>query len=421
MAELKLHYVIWRDGRPRFQPSGRERSLGFKGEDLRHADGRWFSFEEARAWSAGRYAEIAQARSAGRRRPVPAGNLSRKGGTVSDLLDDWLAALDAETNPATRLAPDTLHSYRAFAVALRWKPETLAARKGRRDRERLAARTGAKPPSRTREEFADTPVAAIDKIALKDFHGYLVRTRGAHAARGSIAAFSAAYTWGGLDRRWRLGPNPRFELSLPQPKGRIVIYSDAELRALDTAATALGRPSIGDALWLGVFTSQRQRDRLLLKDEGLVDGRRMFRQSKTGRLVAMPETPMLAARLEAARARVAALKLRLGTRPDTVVVDEATGLPYVQSSYRHEFSRVRAAAAAAMPSLAGKRDQDLRDTAVTWLARSGCTMAEICAITGHSSQSVQVIIEHYLGSTRELADQAIAKLTAWMAREGIAV
>src|SRR4051812_23924698 len=105
MAELKLHYVIWRDGRPRFQPSGRERSLGFKGEDLRHADGRWFSFEEARAWSVGRYAKIAQARSAGRRRPVPAGNLSRKGGTVSDLLDDWLAALDAETNPATRLAP----------------------------------------------------------------------------------------------------------------------------------------------------------------------------------------------------------------------------------------------------------------------------------------------------------------------------
>jgi hypothetical protein len=73
------------------------------------------------------------------------------------------------------------------------------------------------------------------------------------------------------------------------------------------------------------------------------------------------------------------------------------------------------------PSLAGKRDQDLRDIAVTWLARAGCTMAEICAITGHSARSVQTIIEHYLGAGRELADQAIDKLVAWMQREGIAV
>ncbi len=48
-------------------------------------------------------------------------------------------------------------------------------------------------------------------------------------------------------------------------------------------------------------------------------------------------------------------------------------------------------------------------------------MAEICAISGHSARSVQTIIEHYLGAARELADAGIDKLTAWMAREGIAV
>jgi hypothetical protein len=68
-----------------------------------------------------------------------------------------------------------------------------------------------------------------------------------------------------------------------------------------------------------------------------------------------------------------------------------------------------------------KRDQDLRDTSVTWLARAGCTMPEICAITGHSAKSVQTIIDHYLGAAAELADAGIDKLVAWMQREGIAV
>ena len=49
------------------------------------------------------------------------------------------------------------------------------------------------------------------------------------------------------------------------------------------------------------------------------------------------------------------------------------------------------------------------------------TMAEISAISGHSAKSVQTIIDHYLGSTRELADAAIDKLIAWKKREGIAV
>jgi integrase len=66
-----------------------------------------------------------------------------------------------------------------------------------------------------------------------------------------------------------------------------------------------------------------------------------------------------------------------------------------------------------LPSLADARDQDLRDTAVTWLARAGCTMPEIAQITGHSLQSIQQTLKHYLASHPEIADHAIAKLVAW--------
>jgi hypothetical protein len=73
------------------------------------------------------------------------------------------------------------------------------------------------------------------------------------------------------------------------------------------------------------------------------------------------------------------------------------------------------------PSIAGKRDQDLRDTAVTWLARAGSTLPEIAAVTGHSLTSIHNIMKHYLAITPELGDVAVDKLAAWMEREGVAV
>jgi len=56
---------------------------------------------------------------------------------------------------------------------------------------------------------------------------------------------------------------------------------------------------------------------------------------------------------------------------------------------------------------------DLRGTAVTRLALSGCTTPQIAAITGHSPRDVDEILKaHYLGGQAELAEQAIVKLVA---------
>lgn len=477
-------YVTWRDGRPRFIASRRERDLGFQGEDLKDGAGRWLSYEAAcaRGWEI--YAQVLDCRGfdpgqvqamltaarASQALPLkpakpphklgettPAGVPRPKARTVEALLDDWLHALEHEEDPAERLSPDTIESYRKSRDAIVYKPEARPDAAARRKREGAAELLGLPAPARAREPFARAPVAAIGKIELNEFYKYAVRARGHYMARGMVAAFSAAWTWGGLSKHWRLGANPRHELELAVPEGRIVVFTDAEINALIAAGDAIGRGSVGDAIVLGLFTSQRQRDRLRLVDEGLTDNRRMFRQSKTRKLVAVRDTPMLAARLGGARARVAAIALARGLKPEqrpaTVVVDESTGASYVQDTYRHVFGEVRLVAVhglvhgetpadvrrrveagelpplgdnrpwvvAPCPSIEGKRDQDLRDTAVTWLARAGCTMAEICAITGHSGKSVQTIIEHYLGAARELADAAIDKLEAWMLREGIAV
>lgn len=381
-------HVYYRDGRPRFIPGPTLRRAGFVGLDLKHADGRWYTFEEARAW------DRASAKSA----PAQPAAAPR-GHTLADLLEDWHAS-----DAVQSLAPATIAGYRRQVDAIRYQP---------------AERDAVKQP----EPLAAAAIAAIGKPEVVAFIEYQKRTRGHHMALASRAVLSAAFTWAESSTRWRLTGNPAARLRFKRPQGRVVIFTIAEVRALLSAADALGRASIGDAIMLGLFTGQRQGDRLELQDGGLQDGRRMFRQNKTAAVVAIPETPDLRARLEAASARVAAITLRLGlkSRPAEIVIDETTGRAYNEHTYRHVFAAVRAIAARDCATIAAKRDQDLRDTAVTWLARAGCTVPQIAAITGHSMASIHGIMRHYLAITPELADAAIGKLVQWMTREGMAV
>lgn len=459
MPLMPIPYVAWReqaDGtiRPRFQPGPRERRLGFVSADLKHDGGAWYSYEQVRAFmlgpdgNGGKLAEIKAARAGGRVKRPPQAPRSR---TVEALLADWLKSPRVKA-----LAPKTQEGYRKQVNAVLYQP--------RKDRD---------APLRL-EDFARAPVAAIGSPELRVFFDYQRATRGLHMARASIAVISAAFTWGKDDPFWRLGANPRIGMEFEQPEGRIVIYSDAEIRALVAAADALPcgvkkngevitRRSVGHCTLLGLFTGQRQGDRLALEDKGLVDGRRRFEQSKTGAIVDIRETPQLKARLALAAADVAAIKLERGTRPATIIVDETTGEAYNEHTYRHVFEDVRAIAyhgwlegetvdelwqrieaeakdparklavhnrpwrLEPCPSLFDvktrtfKRDQDLRDTAVTWFARSGAELAEIASITGHSLRSIHEILKHYLAITPELGDNAIAKLVAWMEKEKMVV
>jgi hypothetical protein len=379
-------FIAWRNARPRFSPGPRERRLRFKPEDLK-IGGRWMTFEEATKWGSDKHGEIVRARAVGiQTTPVAKRN------TLADLLRDWLASAHVAT-----LSAKTRDGYRKQVNAI------------------LTRRDGG------RELIADAPVDCLEKPEIYEFIQYQIRARGLYMGRASRAVLQAAFQWGSTSSVWRLKHNPAAGLKFEKPAGRIVIYSDAEIRSLLAAADRLGRPSIGDAVLLGLFTGQRQGDRLALEDAGLLDGRRMFRQSKTSAVVGIPETPQLRERLAAAKARTALIALRRGTRPASIIVDETTGVAYQSDTYRKVFGQIRAAAATEIAALADKRDQDLRDTAVTWLARAGATLPEIASITGHSLASIHNVLKHYLAITPELADAAIAKLVAWMEREGMAV
>jgi hypothetical protein len=119
-----------------------------------------------------------------------------------------------------------------------------------------------------------------------------------------------------------------------------------EFSAWVAAADAIERTSIGDSFYLGLFTGQRQTDRLIMRNESGAEGRHAFRQSKTGELVDIKEATQLSARLNASRARIKALKLRLQLEkvPLELVVNEDNGEPYDESTYRHWVSTARAVA-----------------------------------------------------------------------------
>lgn len=119
----------------------------------------------------------------------------------------------------------------------------------------------------------------------------------------------------------------------------------------------------------------------------------------------------LVARLEAERAR-ASMRAVTAT---TLLVCEATGQAWLEDRFRHEFSKIRAAAAAKARAeeadpLATELEalwfMHLRHTAVTRLAEAGCELPMIAAVTGHSLGSVHQIVDRYLIRTGRLARAA---------------
>jgi len=57
-----VKYIVWRGGRPRFVPGLHLRRRGFRGENLIHPNGEWFTAEEAEHYSARLQQEIRRGR-----------------------------------------------------------------------------------------------------------------------------------------------------------------------------------------------------------------------------------------------------------------------------------------------------------------------------------------------------------------------
>lgn len=393
---IRFAYITDPATEPRFVPGRTLRKLGFTREVLRHPDGRWFSLPELIAWHQKRMDEIAERRGLKaegrrlRRRVPPAGDTVE---TICDTFLDrpWLngEAVVQGRKQRKPLSPATVRFYR-------WCNRMV------RDEH---------------PELWRSPPAAVKARAAKGVIDEIEQAHGLLAARGVRTYLSRVWSDAGI-----ADANPWARLDLPTAPGRRRAGTLGEIAALIAAADALGRPEIADAVMLGIFTGQRQADRLALSAMKIEGGRMVLRQNKKGALVSIPIAQPLLKRLQAAAERRKAMTVQW---PE-LVIDETAQKPFKADHYRHVFAQVRAQAAKACPSVADFRDQDLRDTALSWaydalVSRLGPDRAKEMAqgLSGHApSSAAQVLDQHYLDVQAFKADEVVSAVALMLEQKG---
>ncbi len=249
-------------------------------------------------------------------------------------------------------------------------------------------------------EFGTMPFAAIeDKRARGEFKTF----------RGKFSATprKADYLWTTLARVLSVAKDHgKISVNVCERGGRLydadrsdIIWQADDIREFCAVASA----ELQAALLLALWTGQRQSDLLKLSWKNY-DGQYIrLRQTKAeggkGRRVTIPVGAPLKLALDAA------LKEK---RSAVTILTNSRGLPWTGDGFRTSWGK-----AFDKTELGDLHFHDLRGTAVTRLALAGCTVPEIAAITGHSMETVQQILDaHYLGGRVELAESAIRKLNA---------
>jgi hypothetical protein len=247
-------------------------------------------------------------------------------------------------------------------------------------------------------------------------------------ANAVIAVLRLVYSWAKKQYELR-GQNPFKDLGLKGTPPRVRVWTPAELSTMlavcDEIDPATGEPrdpEMGDAILLARELGQRQADILKLTWACYSEatGAFLMQQNKTGTIVEVPPSPELLARLEAAKARVELVRLRLHNRrrdiAPTIVVSRHRGGAITGNDCRHRFADLRAIAEKRLRSCGTLTFQDLRDTCVTELSDANASDALIAAITGHSPASVAAVLAHYRAATSAQAQAAVELRTAYRER-----
>ena len=272
-------------------------------------------------------------------------------------------------------------------------------------------------------KLGDMPLSACER---KETRGVLKRWRDELAAASER---QADYMWSVLSAVFTHGIEYGHITTNPCARGGR-LYEGSRVEVLWTS------PQIGAflaqkqyahlhlPLLIGLWTGQREGD-ILRMPWSAYDGevirlkqRKGHRRGKRARasIVVIPVAAPLKAALDAAlaaRRSAQVSPLHLDAEP---VCLSSEGTPWREgragfNGFISSFKKAKEIA-----GIEGVNFGDLRGTAVTRLALAGSTVPEICAITGHShDEANRVLQEHYLNRDPKLAWAAIRKLEAYTA------
>jgi hypothetical protein len=402
--KVSITHINWRDDRPRFEPGPSLRQLGYKGRDLKHPSGIWFTEAEALKESQRIHAE-AQSRKAAMaegKRPAKPALPATSGPTLSQLCEA-LFELPAFLNPSVidrkrvekGLSQTTVQGYQKCSNAV----QKACAR--------LAAANNA--PS-----LWDVPAAAINASLAQT----LIHEVHAHSGLATARAVRAflSQMWARLRK-----PYPMLTVNIWQQleklevaQGRIRPWEPEEFWAMVEAADSMNRPELADGFFLAVLHGHRQNDRLrhvgfaqILSEPHITTT-----QSKTSVIIKHKVDHLLRARFAEAALRRKAHKVQW----PHLLIDEQAQTPWNPAGdyYRHMFAAVRRCASVHVASCATLRDQDLRDTNQTWLDRAGVDPSIMKLVAGHSTGLSAIQKRHYVAFNQQRADAAVDLLSAYV-------
>lgn len=241
-------------------------------------------------------------------------------------------------------------------------------------------------------KFGDCPTEALnDRRVRGDFLQWrdAIALTSPRQADYTISVFARVLSW--AKDRAIIAENP-----LERPK-RVWKGSRAEKVWSDEDEfkfLALASSQMALAFLLAVWTGQRQGDLLRLTWKAYDGESIRLRQSKTGRTVeVLVGSP---------------LKMALDTTPRTspYIIASGSNRPYTSDGFRASWGK-----ACKRAGIKGLTFHDLRGTAVTRMAQTGCTELEIAAVTGHAVSDVTSILDkHYYSRDPSIAKRAIHKL-----------
>lgn len=434
----------YRDGRPRWIPAPGLRKAGWKARDLKDPQGKFLSEGLSRdaarainaavaAWRAGdlvpaAFADMAPPGAAedGSTGAMP---LATDRLSIGKLLDAYLDSREFKGSKDARgivtggRMPSTQRGYRNSLKRLVDTLAGFAVLPAKDDPAALDAYDLAVATVRAAHVSILEPAETAEGMTnlLYDAYWALHGHSGQHQAYGVLAATSAWLKWCQKHQSATVRREWASDVSRDTPPGRIRPWTVAEFRAMVTAADALGLHSIGDAIVLGLDLSWSLKDRTQLPWSRLVNDRAFTGadgRAKTGRVGGTPLTSLGRNRVALIRARQKAMD----AHPTHPIWAETTRTPYDEegSHYRRQFNKVRIEAAKSLPSCAEIRDQDLRDTAFTWMKNAGIDDDGIASRTLQSRKHIGDLGDaHYGEIGPEIADRAGRAFDAYLIKQGV--
>jgi integrase len=298
----------------------------------------------------------------------------------------------ADYQDADRIAPrdsGTVASLiREFQSSLRYDRKRDSTK---REYKRLLARA--------EEKFGTMPVAALasPRVVGKfvDYQEEVGRERGLREADNRLTVLSAAFSYAKSKGRIARNPLDRFErLYRGNRADRIWTEVDV-LKFMKGAPVELQR-----AMILAIHTGQRYGDLVRVRWADYDGNAISLKQSKTSQRVWIKCTSALKAMLDKTPKNGPFILTRADGRPwHTEKDDKALGKAWTEHMRN----------AGLYPDEVSERlhFHDLRGTAVTLLAEAGASGPQIVAITGHTLESANRILEKYLSRTKRLSEAAI--------------